>query len=48
MINNLKRAVNWANWHLGGLRDPDAFFKVTGDPIGDHIVSFGFDEPSLN
>lgn len=23
-----KRAINWMNYHLGGLRGPEAFFQI--------------------
>ena len=30
MIEKIKKAVNWANWHLGGLRDEDCMFATCG------------------
>lgn len=46
-MNKIKRIINWLNWNIGGLRDPDCFFS-TGDPVADHIAAFGFDKPTLN
>lgn len=31
MINEVKKAINWANKNLGGLRGKDAFFEIKED-----------------
>jgi len=42
MLEKIKRAINWMNYHIGGLRGEDAFFK-TGDPLENEIVANMFE-----
>lgn len=44
----MKKIINWINWHLAGLRDPECFFEVTGDDVDSHIATVGIDEPTIN
>ena len=43
-MNTIKKIINWINWNLGGLRDPESFFQGTGDEIDRHIETFGIHE----
>jgi hypothetical protein len=37
-MEKIKIAINWCNYHLGGLRGADAFFE-TGNPLENAIVA---------
>lgn len=43
MDEKIKSIINWANYFLGGLRDPECFFSV-GDPLVTEYATSAFDE----
>lgn len=43
MIIKIKIVINWMNYHLGGLRDPECFFEID-DPLVTAIAIGQFGE----